>query len=433
MICFYGRLVLVAFALLVSGRPSWAEDPEPTSLLRILNRPPTAGVLKSLTAENAEFLVDGKELKLPLTEISRFGDWQETARGPQIVLHDGSILSGDILRMTTEELVLGDALQLGRCRWEDETIPLSRVRGILLQPPGNRLERDRLLLALANEKRRDDELLVVGGEMIQGICLGTKDAEGTDSTNGRSWQTLRFQVRGVNRAVNLPAAKVRGLAFTTTLQPPLKTAPAYWLGLADGNLLAVRKLHATSKSVELQLAGGVLLNCDLETGDEHRPRFFDLVTFLWPSNPRMLAVRPPVKYEFRPYLATEWPLGIDTNVHRGRLRQRTGVALHGFGCHAGGTIELEVPERAEFFEVEACVDDSLAENGRMQFAILAVHAGPAKEVAVSPVLTPRDKPYAFRIPVTAGAKLRLEARWADGGDVGDDGNWCYPRFVLGGS
>jgi len=432
MICFSRRLVLVAFALLVSSRSSWAEAPEPTSLLRILNRPATAGVLKSLTADNAEFIVAGKELKLPLADISRFGDWQETARGPQIVLHDGSILIGDILRMTTEELVLGDALQLGRCRWEDETIPLSRVRGILLQPPANRLERDRLMIALANEKRRDDELLVVGGETIKGICLGTKDAATGDSTNGRSWETLRFQLRGVNHAVNLPAAKVRGLALSTTLQPPLKSPPAYWLGLADGNLLAVRRLHATAKTVELELAGGVLLNCDLETGDEQSPRFLDLVSFLWPTNPRMLAVRPPVKYEFRPYLSTEWPLGIDSNVHGGRLRQRTGIAFHGFGCHAGGTIEVEVPERAEFFEVEACVDDSLADNGRMQFAILAVHDGPAKEVAVSPMLTPQDKSYAFRVPVTAGAKLRLEARWADGGDVGDDGNWCYPRFVLGG-
>jgi hypothetical protein len=93
-------------------------------------------------------------------------------------------------------------------------------------------------------------------------------------------------------------------------------------------------------------------------------------------------------------------------------------------------LEFEVPKQAEFFEVETCVDPSISDNGRMQFAILASADGRWKEVARSPTLTPKDDPHSMRVSLAGVTKLRLETDWAEGGDTGDHGNWCYPRFVL---
>lgn len=364
----------------------------------------------------------------PLAHIQRLGDWQELSRGPHILLIDGSILVADVLRMTTDELHLGDAAGLERCRWHDVRLPLSLVRGIVFQPPANPLQRDQLALAIEQTKRREDELGIVTGDVVKGIALGTQP-KSADAT--RSWESLRFQIRGVNRGAELPAERVRWLALNTALED--KPSPARgWLGI-DGNRLAFRQLTADSKIVRVELACGLKLTADLITEDELAPRFWNAVTFLWPGETATTLVIPtPTKHEFRPYLKTEWSWGNGTNVLGGRLRTQQSIACSGWGTHAGGTLECDVPSGSNSFVVEAGVDAAAKNCHGVIFAIHTSTDGLRwKEAAVSPLLKERDPPFLFRVSVRESKKIKLETRWTDQGDVQTYGNWNYPRFVRG--
>jgi hypothetical protein len=376
---------------------------------------------------------------LPASDLVLWGRYRDFERGPQVVLSDGSLIVGDVLHISGQEIVIGDSTGLGRVLWENSSLPRRSVRAILFQPPADSLARDKLLDSLAGYAEREDELRLVGGEAIRGTLLAGEPQRSGPELPGMLPENFRIAIRGRSDPLVVSAAKVVALVLGSSgrREAPMEENTAEentvaTLGLSDGSLLACAGFRVRTSIVELELAaGGTLKALHATLGDESHG-FWDEVTLVQPRSPRVkyLSDLQTIGYKHIPFTGIEWPFGKDRNVLSGRLRSGGKVHLKGLGMHSAARLAYDLEPGWKRLEGEVAIDDAAALGGSVIFKIVLQDAGGQWQAAYeSPIVRGGDVPLAFSVQLEQATRAALLVEYADRGDVLDYANWLNVRLV----
>lgn len=376
---------------------------------------PFSAVLVRIADDGAVFRAAEGERVLSAEALVDWGGMPDAERGAWIALADGSLLVGDVLAIDDKSLTLGDATGLGRGWWPDVKLPLTLVRGVVLQPSADPLLRDKQRRRAFEYRRTQDGLQLVDGRTIAGLLL--------PSTNN----TVRFQVRGLTQPAELPFAKIAAVDLANLGGEAKLTRATWTLALDDGARLSVAEIAA---GPTFKLACGITLTPTLDDPGDAAP-FWSTVRFVAGSSPRVAYVseRPPQQYEHRPLLTGKLPLGRDVNAVGGPLRFRDKLYPRGLGMHADGAATYATAGRYRRFEADCFVDESAGDQGSVIFVVAVEKSGAWKEIFASEILRGGDTPERIALPLDGAERVKLEVRSADRGDVLDCGNWGSARWI----
>lgn len=373
---------------------------------------------------------------LPLADLVVWGAYRDAERGPQVVLADGSLIVADVLDIGPREIAIGDATGLGRVLWNPSSLPRPAVRAIIYQPPVDPLARDQLLDEISQSKLREDELRLVGGEVIRGTLLVDDAPRLGPEAQGMPRDAFRISVRGRSEPLVVSAAKVSALVLASAGRVEASAAagnmPPVTLGLADGSLVTCRGLRVGRSSVELELAAGGVLKAVHESGGGDWPGFWEQVTLVQPQSPRVkyLSDLETIGYKHIPFTATLWPYGRDQSGLLARLRSGGAIHLKGLGMHSASRLAYDLDGGWKRLEAEIALDDAAGLAGSVVFKVVVQDAsgqwGAAYE---SPVVRGGDPPRGVSIDLKQASRVALIVEFADRGDVLDYANWLNVRLV----
>ena len=371
---------------------------------------------------------------LPAKDLVLWGRYRDSARGPQVLLTDGSLIVGDVLQLSREEITIGDSTGLGRVLWEPSLIPRQSVRAILFQPPADALARDKLIDALAGYDEREDELRLVGGEAVRGTLLPGDSQVAGPQPSGALPEDFRIAIRGRSEPLVVSAAKVAAVVLGSSGRRPAADAASTtaMLGLSDGSLLACRGIRIGNAEVELELAAGGALTALHATLGAESHGFWDEVTLLEPLSPRVkyLSDLETIGYKHIPFTSIEWPFGRDRNVLSGRLRSGGEVHLKGLGMHSAARLAYDLPAGWKRLEGEIALDDAAGPGGSAVFKVILQDASGQWQAAYeSPIVRGGEEPRPFAVNLKQASRAALLVEYADRGDVLDYANWLNVRLV----
>ena len=340
---------------------------------------------------------DGSRI-LPAAGLVRWGTLAEIERGPVVVLADGGLLVGDVLKADKEELEAASNL-LGAI----DHLPARLVAGIVFELPVDRLQRRRLLDHVRSGAERSDRVIL------------TND----DSLNGRFDRLEDHLIHLITEvgSVQLDTRRTRALVFNRTfLRRPVDTGPDCFLGLADGTLLVAHSLLAEGKSATLGMAGGPSWTIRLED-----------VVFLQPRGGRAvyLSDLKPAGYRHVPFLELSWPYSVDRNLSGGPLSAGGRTYLKGIGMHSASRLTYLTEGRYARFDALLAVDDAAAGQGSVRFRVF-VDGNPK---FTSDTLRGGDPPLPISIDISNANRIDLVVDFADRADQWDHADWLDARFV----
>lgn len=194
-----------------------------------------------LAIENGGFLLDAGGRKFSDEVIVRWGHRQMRPPQRELRLRDGSILAGDLLAASEQELTW-------RTRyWGDIQVPLSDVAGIFFQPNRNENLNSKIRQYVRENSPADqDRLLGVEGWSEDGIASFVKLPEGGLGV-------------GVQSGKVHPIQKVSTLTLAKLGDVPLQPAKFLVTG-RDGSVLFLSECEANTSQVKFVTAGGLAIN-----------------------------------------------------------------------------------------------------------------------------------------------------------------------------
>lgn len=405
-----------------------------------VNRPAETGLLVGIDGQwNIKLQAGEKVRVVAASELVYWGAYRDREAGPQFILVDGSVVRADLLDFGPDELTLGDATGLGRCLWDEATVSRSAVRGIVLQPPADALDRDRLIDQTRTYRQTEDQLLLLGGETINGRLQQAPRSGRFLPANEPPAEAYVLARRGMADPLSVPASKVVALFFGSVAAdpPPGANATAIasdggMLGFRDGSLLHTRQVVAKGDTIEFALAAGCALSAPLDQSDEQFPTIWRQITWLQPQNDRVafLTQLQPLGYKHVPLLTLEWPYGADRNVLQGALRSGGSVYSRGVGMHSASRLAYSIDAGYRRFEAELALDDAAELRGSVTFKVLVEREPGAWSTAYeSPVLRGGDAPLPISVDLKGARRLALIVDFADRGDEQDHANWLMARLV----
>jgi NPCBM/NEW2 domain-containing protein len=398
-----------------------------------LSQPPFPAQLAGIDREwNLSFKTAGKLRVVAAADLAYWGRYRDVEAGPQLILADGGMIRADPLLLDDKQLVLGDATGLGRGFWDESSLPRDNVRAILLQPPAATPDRDRLIKELASYTQADDRLLLAGGDTIAGVLIASPRAgrfAPEDSKPGS--ETFQLIRRGSAPPLVIPAAKVVAVSLGSIgTRSANGSRMLAWLALADGSLVRTASVHAKGDIVTVGLALGGELKTTLSGRNDPDKRFWDAVTYVEPTAPRMkwLPDLQPLGYKHIPFLTIERPLGVDQSVLGTRLRAAGAVFRKGIGMPSASRVAYEVAGFRKF-EAEIAIDEAAALSGSGIFKVLLEGAPDQwKAVYESQAIRGGDPPVPIAIDLKGAGRLVLLVEFADRGDVCDYADWLNARL-----
>jgi hypothetical protein len=399
-------LLLVTFATttgLAEERPGIA-----------VSGPIASSELVALAADGGLVLaIAGKRTTYAPDLLVSWGQHVEARRGPLVVLADGSLLAGDPLSLTSEELRI-DTRLLGELG-----LPRQVVRGVIFRLPAEAAQRDKLLARLQDRREGGDWLLLANGDELTGRATGQKPGEGGGE------DSLVFAVGEAKEPAALPLSKLAAVAFDSVLVDD--TAPRarhVMAGLRDGSQLAITTIATTATRYDCTLASGVLVRLDSDA-------LATDLTFWQPLNAGVayLSDRKDAGYKHIPFLTQAWPLYKDRNCHGARLRAGGALYFKGLGTHTTSRIAYELTGAEKQFAAELALDESAGERGSVIFRVFTTDDGDAWKTAYeSPVVRGGAAPLPMRVDLRGAKRLALIVDFADRGDECDDADWLNARL-----
>jgi hypothetical protein len=128
-----------------------------------------------------------------------------------------------------------------------------------------------------------------------------------------------------------------------------------------------------------------------------------------------------------PFLDGSFPMQMDRAVSGRPLRLGGRTYSRGLGMHSRCEATFALDGGFATFEATIGVDDGVAPRGSVIFRVYAdQNPKPSFE---SRVMRGGDRPEAIRVPIRGVLLLRLEADYADQGDVADHANWADARLL----
>jgi len=423
------KLVAVTASLLWAGAAA-AESP---TIFADGKR--TLAVLVAIDAELKISLASGgKTAEVPADDLVLWGSYRDVERGPQIVTSDGSLIVGDVLDIGAREITIGDATGLGRVLWNPSPLPRRAVRAIIYQPPADARERDRLLDEVLQTEARQDELRLVGGEVIRGTLLSGETQRLGPEPPGAPQDDFRISVRGRGEPLVVSAAKVQTLVLAAAGGRGAGASDDGTLatvGLRDGSLLNCRGVKVGKSSVEFELAcGGTLKAAHVPVGDQSHG-FWDEVTLVQPRSQRVKYISDleTIGYKHIPFTAVEWPFGRDRNVLSSRLRSGGTIHLKGLGMPSASRLAYDLESGWKRLEAEVALDDAAGLAGSVVFKVVLEEGGQWQAAYESPVIRGGEMPTSVSVELKEASRIALLVEYSDRGDVLDYADWLNLRLV----
>jgi hypothetical protein len=382
---------------------------------------------------NVSFKAGGKVRVVAAADLAYWGRYRDAEAGPQIVLADGGVIHADLLLLDDNRLVVGDATGLGRGLWDESALPRDALRAIILQPPAAAVERDPLLIELAAYNKADDRLLLDGGETVSGTVIAMPSAGRFAPEGGQVDPSITIVRRGNTEPLIVPAGKVIAVSFGAAEPQRAESGRRVtaWLGLADGSLVRAASIQVRGDVVSLVLSAGGELKTTLAGRDDPDKRFWDAVTCIEPSSPRVgwLSGLPSLGFKHIPFLSVERPLGLDRSALGTRLRAGGTVFRKGLGMPSASRVAYETTGYGRF-EAELAIDDAAGLSGSAIFkVVLETRPGEWQTAYESPVLRGGDAPVPISIDLKNATRLALLVDFADHGDVCDYADWLMARLI----
>ncbi len=363
-----------------------------------------------------------RERVIAAADLVRWGQSRVSGNRPHVLLADGSLLIAEIVQLTGDHLVIQSDL------WQETLLPLEIVRGILLKPSSDPVQRDRWLDRIRKRTDRQDTLFLQNKDTVEGVLAGF--AKVSEENLERA-----FQMRSGQRTVPLriPLKNVVAVGFNATLvRKPAKEQVKAGIGFREGSWLQVRKIAVKDHVLECELSGSIHIKAHLSNTSP-----WDQVVMIRPVSPRVvyLGDLPSVDYRHIPFLDIQWPFHVDRNVVGGQLRVAGQLYRKGIGMHSTSRLAYDIPEGCDRFQVEVGIDDQARKQGSVVFSIYLQRPGadPAssswERVTSSPVMRGGQGLHKMNLPLGDARRLALVVECSDQGDQRDLANWLNARFL----
>jgi len=394
--------LLILAGVIAAGvlRPADAETPQADDKLVSID-----------ASLSATFLRSEEEVSVPIHAVGQWGALGELRGRETVVLSDGSLLTGNVPRVS------GRQVSLAHDVFDPVDIPRSVVRGVVLQRPASRLAFDRLLIRLARETFEHDTLLLENGDSLSGSLI-----EATAGPANDPQTTITIEVNG--SPIEAPLERIAAVAYRTVANAASSKA-RFQMGLRKGDLLHVDSVSTVRSSVVLELASGVQLAAPAD--------------FLWPDVTYLsgnsagtvsLVELPPLSYRHLPQLGWQLPLGRGTNVLGGRFRSGGSVHLAGIGMPSSSRVAFQLDGGYRTLAAELAVDGAAGLRGSVEFRVYGrKQGGSLEQLYRSETIRGGQPPVPIEVDVQDIALLVLLVDPADRGEELDYANWLNARLI----
>jgi hypothetical protein len=415
-------LLLAMLALLGFSSQAWSQG-EHTSSGVGHDGTPIQGVLKRLDEKGRLVLQQGDQQKV--VESGQLAYWGRPAaarEGAWLLMSGGSRIVADLISWNEERVTVESRY------WQQTTIPVASLRGIVFRPPTSAARQDRLLRQIQEHAAGEDLVFLRDGDILRGVVLGF-------STMREILPLVRIRVAGQAEAARISYSRVQAVAFRHLPAGSAKDPANRWVvGFRDGSQLSVRSL----KQQETELHS--IMEHDLKLVRQAAPggdAWHDVV-YLRPVDPKTqyLSDLEPLGYKHIPYLGVAWSYQMDHGVTGGRLASGGVLYEKGIGMHSTSRLAFEVPANARWFHAEMGLDDSAGRRGSVVFLVYCQRATEEEStsgwemVFQSEVVRGGDVPGRVRVSLEGVRRMALVVQHADRGDVKDHANWLQARITI---
>lgn len=327
-----------------------------------------------------------------------FGDPTDFAppKGSQLIIGDDEILVCNIVESDIENLTVQSPL-IGGVR-----IPLTGVRGAILDASASQSKADTLRRQIRQAKGIGDVVRLQNNDLIQGTLL---DVQQKTILFDREGNELRLQ---------------RELVQTIVFDPSLY---AYSVGgnfhaqvrFRDGSVINVSDVESTGDSLKLHALCGVILTVPVA----------DIVDVSFRNGKVVyLSDIAPAETVVEPYLDDATPPKMNASVLGTPLRLGSRNYSKGIGMRSRTTLRYGLDGKMSRFQAIVGVDTQAGPQASVLFRVLV----DGKEAFNSETMTVTSEPKTVDVPLKEAKTLELQVDYADRGDVQDYANWCDARL-----
>lgn len=358
---------------------------------------------------------DGQARHVAVENLVQWGALRDSDRGPQIVLNDGTWLTGDVQQIDE------DRLQIDTSLWGAFSVPRPSVRGVIFNPSVDPARRDQIRQEIFEAEGADDLLWLENGDFVTGTAQRLVEQQIRPDVLSFS---LALITRG--REVLLPLNKITALAFNPSRTAHVSPRAFHvLLGLADGSRLTAQRIDLLGNLAHLTLLGGTRLTIDL-------PSLWDLVVLVQPLNAGTVYVSDleSVGYKHIPLLTQTLPQGRDRTSRGGWLRAGGDLYAKGLGMPSASRAAYALRGRYEQFAAEVALDDSAGASGSAVFRVFFSDGqGGWRAAWESPPVRSGDAPRPVAVDTRGVQVMALIVDMGERGDVQDHAVWLNARLT----
>jgi hypothetical protein len=441
------RLAKTIFiAIITLAHAAAAADAPPSGEAVPVAGAPFRAQLQSLSADGMAVWKQepGETRRLPLADLCWWGRFAESPAQSQILLVDGSLIVADVVSLDKQQLTI-DWRLAGELK-----LPLEWVGGILLAPPVDRQQADRLRFQLLSNNSRkleskasatgqpdnsearsdSDRLVLFNGDELSGEIVTMSDSA--------------VKIRTAAGETSIAKEKIAAIALDPSLAAkPDTKQPRVWVGFKDGSRVIASAIAVDAGQVKLattalpKLAVPAAKLVAIQPLDGRAVYLSDLK---------------PADYQHIPFLDLKWPYRNDRNVLGTQLRAGGRLYLKGLGMHSAArlTYDLDqsrglspfvesseqkgtVPFTARTFRAfaaEAAIDDQTAGHGSAMFRVYTDDGSGNWQLKYeSPIVRGGAAPLPVSVDLAGAKRLSLLVDSADHGDEQAHADWLNARLL----
>lgn len=441
------RIMLIAFVVLILVSRGEAQEPAanpapvagnfrellrtdaPAAQAELLNADGSGKFTFQIAPPAAEKETGEKTAEAPKPETvevaaAQLVAWGHPAelRGDVLLLtSDGSLLVGSPAAFAGDFLELkGASLSFVTGLFDEVTLPLEAVRGIVFQPPADARGKDKLLARLAKVAGAEDLVVLANGDELSGTIRSFAEGKLTLLRRGAAGQSE------LELTLSTPSGtgQVTAIAFNpSVVVAKPKASPRLLVGFEDGSLVVAEKLWRDDEEVRLQLPGP-----GKTTITNDRPAKLVSIQPL-ESGVTYLSDLTAHSYKHIPYLTLTLPYYSDRSATGDRLRSEGKLSNKGIGLPSAARLTYALDKPYRRFEAELAIDDASEMRGSVFCRVYLNVDGAWKPAFESEVIRGGDTPVPISVDLKGATAITLIVDYADRGDEQDLANWLNARLV----
>ncbi len=415
-------LLLAILTLLGPSTQAWSQGEHARSGVGH-DGTPIQGKLKRLDEQGRLVLEQGDQQKVVESgQLAYWGRLAAAREGAWLLMSGESRIVADLISWNEERVTVESRY------WQQATVPVASLRGIVLRPPTSVARQDRLLRQIQEHVAGEDLVFLQDGDILRGAVLGF-------AAMRDMLPLVRIRIAGQAEAARIPFSKVQAVAFRHLPAGSAEDPANRWVvGFRDGSQLSVKSLKQQDTELHSIMEHGLKLVRQTAPG---RDAWHDVV-YLRPVDPKTqyLSDLEPLGYKHIPYLGAAWSYQMDHGVMGGRLTSGGVLYEKGIGMHSTSRLAFEVPANAGWFHAEMGLDDSAGRRGSVVFLVYCQRATEEEStsswemVFQSEVVRGGDVPGRVRVSLEGVRRMALVVQHADRGDVKDHANWLQARITI---